>query len=483
LLDAVHRVFRPGHVGTGLTLTLFVVWGAVSYEGYLAGSGRALEEYPELLLEEHRRLIVFAPHCDDEVLGAGGLIYAALQRGLDVQVVIVTNGDGHPLAVMEEAQYLVPRREDFVQMGKRRQQESLDALSRLGLGPDDVTFLGYPDVGLSALWWKHWSAVQPYRSPLSGLDRGPYARAYRPGVPYAGESLFDDLRTILAAERPDLVVEPHPNDDHADHQALSAFVALAVAMEQDRDPTWSPTLLGYLVHYGLYPYPRGLKPEQSLKPPRQLDLVGDWLQWGLSVEEVLAKRGAIEAYRSQVRLSREYLFSFVRQNELFMRSDAVEVLSVVEAEVFPDVDVDQVAWGDVGLPKHGDPVRDSVVRAARSKADIAELRILRWGDRIWVVLELCAPVSRGYGYHLYVRTFAPQDTATWEGRYRGIEGDDVWSRGNNIWFRLDRETLGDPDWLTIAAETRQGAVIDRTAWYVIRLKEWSWDEPAAGETE
>ena len=40
-----------------------------------------------------RRVIIVAPHPDDEVLGAGGLIQAALSRDISVEVVAVTDGD------------------------------------------------------------------------------------------------------------------------------------------------------------------------------------------------------------------------------------------------------------------------------------------------------------------------------------------------------------------------------------------------------
>jgi hypothetical protein len=40
------------------------------------------------------RLLVIAPHCDDETLGAGGTIAQARRQGLAVRVVFMTNGDG-----------------------------------------------------------------------------------------------------------------------------------------------------------------------------------------------------------------------------------------------------------------------------------------------------------------------------------------------------------------------------------------------------
>ncbi len=40
------------------------------------------------------RILIFAPHPDDELLGNGGLIQDAKNRGDEVIVVLMTNGDG-----------------------------------------------------------------------------------------------------------------------------------------------------------------------------------------------------------------------------------------------------------------------------------------------------------------------------------------------------------------------------------------------------
>src|SRR5437764_4809009 len=44
------------------------------------------------------RILVLAPHCDDETLGAGGYMAMAARLGARVRVVMLTNGDGFPLA-------------------------------------------------------------------------------------------------------------------------------------------------------------------------------------------------------------------------------------------------------------------------------------------------------------------------------------------------------------------------------------------------
>ncbi len=460
----------------GLALIILLTMGAVEQEHYLAGSNRLPETYPVLALDEYHSLLVLAPHCDDEVLGAGGLIQAARRQGLDVQVVIATNGDGHIFATMEEFRRAFPRPEDFIAMGERRQQESLDAVARLGLDADAVTFLGYPDVGLTALWWNHWESEQPYRSPYSQREQSPYASTFHPGAPYSGEALLGDLRAILTAQRPDLIVMPHPNDAHVDHRTLSAFVALAVEMERAEDPTFQPRLLGYLVHYGLYPQPRGLKPGESLHPPRQLEPIGEWLQWRLSAEELAAKREAVEAYPSQQRMRSQYLRSFVRQNELYMEVDAVTALGIIEGETFADTDSGPAIPDDVTLPGRDDPVNDSVVRRVRGGADITGLHVLRLGDSLWVALETRGRVSRAYGYTLYVRAITPEDTTTWSGHYGRTSTDGVLAHGHIAWYRLDCDALGQPVRLALAAETRQGIVLDRTAWYLIRLE----DDPLGG---
>ncbi len=473
----------------GVALALVMILGVVDYERYLSGSDLPLEDYPAFSLGEYQRLIVFAPHCDDEVLGAAGLIQAALRQDIEVRIVIATHGDGYLFATMDEFKRAFPRPQDFISMGERRRQESLDALSSLGLPPQEATFLGYPDRGLASMWWSHWDDAQPFRSPYSQRDHSPYAHIRQPGAPYSGESLLRDLHGVLAEFQPDLVVLPHPLDEHPDHRALSAFVSLAVELVHADDPAYDPALLGYLVHYGMYPQHRRLSPLDGLRPPRQLEIVGDWTQWMLSSGDVAAKQRAVSAYRSQQRLLGAFLRRFVQPNEPFMRMEAATVLGIVEAETLPDAEAGEPVQSaqalpeETGVPRADDPVQDSVVRIARGGADIAGLRVFRWGDSLWVMLDLQAPVSRAYSYRLRVRVFSTDNTATWQGHYARADTDTVWARGDRVWFKLDREALGDPDWLAVTAETRQGVTLDHTAWHLIRLTEWPWEESDADGQE
>ncbi|MCX7681694.1 MAG: PIG-L family deacetylase [Anaerolineae bacterium] len=451
---------------SGLAVVLLLLVTSVDYERHLAFSDLPLEAYPVLELEGYRRLLVLAPHSDDETLGAGGLIQAALRQGMDVHVVIVTAGDGYRRAAIAESQRLLPTARDFIALGELRYGESLLALSRLGLHREQIDFLGYPDGGLASLWWEHWESNRPYRSPYTRQEHSPYP--FNSGVPYSGEMLLKQLLGIIRRERPDLIVMPHPNDENSDHYTLSAFLILAVDMEHLEDPTYSPQLLSYLVHYGLYPQPLGFRPGAGLLPPRRLRQIGRWLQFPLSTTELATKREAIEGYVSQQRVLRPYLLSFVRRNEMFMKVDGAAEVGIVDSEITSS-DPDAI----VSLPSRPDPTTDRLVRKASGGADITGLRVFRVHDRLWIVVETRTRVSRAYSYHLLVRSFTPQSTRRWSAHWERTSQDNALACGNTLWYSLDSDALGDPDWLAVTAETRKGVIVlDRTAWYLIRLKDF-----------
>ncbi len=82
--------------------------------------------------------LVVVPHPDDEVLLAGGLIATQRERGIDVHVLGVTDGEaGLPLRV--------PAR-DLAQVRRREQTE---ALCTLGVSRLSITRLEFPDGGVA----------------------------------------------------------------------------------------------------------------------------------------------------------------------------------------------------------------------------------------------------------------------------------------------------------------------------------------------
>lgn len=102
------------------------------------------------------RVLVFAPHNDDETLATGEFIKKSIENGTRVKVVFMTNGDGFKQALELDNFNLHPKKEDYINFGYTRQKESINALNYLGLKEENIIFLGYPDGGLNHLWATNW---------------------------------------------------------------------------------------------------------------------------------------------------------------------------------------------------------------------------------------------------------------------------------------------------------------------------------------
>jgi len=86
----------------------------------------------QLGLPSGAKILVIAPHSDDEVFGCGGTLALLQQQGCDLKVVIMTDGgQGDPKGYSDGEVVAV------------RQRESIAALGLLGI--DDVMFLGEAD--------------------------------------------------------------------------------------------------------------------------------------------------------------------------------------------------------------------------------------------------------------------------------------------------------------------------------------------------
>ena len=78
-------------------------------------------------------IMVMIPHQDDEVLLCGGVLYQAKKLGLDIKAVIVTNGD---CGCSDQSK------------GQMRLRETIRGMQTLGIGEQDMIFLGYADTGM-----------------------------------------------------------------------------------------------------------------------------------------------------------------------------------------------------------------------------------------------------------------------------------------------------------------------------------------------
>lgn len=95
----------------------------------------------EQLFASRTRVVIVAPHPDDEILACGGLLQAVAAQGLPHLLVAVTDGEAsHP-----GSRAWPPER-----LRAQRPRETQAALACLGIGQGQVLRLGMPDGGISA---------------------------------------------------------------------------------------------------------------------------------------------------------------------------------------------------------------------------------------------------------------------------------------------------------------------------------------------
>jgi LmbE family N-acetylglucosaminyl deacetylase len=186
------------------------------------------------------RAMILAPHPDDESLGCGGLIAEACRLGQPPLVVILTDGAAsHPRS----------KRYPLSRLRRLRADEARAATARLGLPPDHLAFLGYPDTAL----------------------------------PATGASLHEAAGQVAALARRfgcGAIIAPWRHDPHCDHESAAAIGREAARLTGAR-------LLSYPVWGWLLP-PDTPLPEDEVRG------------WKLDISAHLAvKQQAIAAHASQ----------------------------------------------------------------------------------------------------------------------------------------------------------------------------------------
>ncbi|MDD5155395.1 MAG: PIG-L family deacetylase [Candidatus Omnitrophica bacterium] len=267
-------------------------------------------------IQKKDRILILAPHPDDEAIGCAGIIQEALRQGAKVKVVYLTNGDSNQLAFIVYEKRLTFKKGEFIHMGEVRREEAIAAMQSLGLDKGDLTFLGYPDFGTFAIFMNHWNNAAAFRSLLTKANSVPYKEDLSYGKPYKGESILEDLEGIIGEYKPNKIFVSHPADTNGDHRALYLF--LQVALSDLGKIVGQPKIYPYLVHCVGWPLPRHYHPELPLLPPKQLrDSPVQWSRYLLDAQELEKKHEAILLYRSQTNSSAFYLLAFARKNELF----------------------------------------------------------------------------------------------------------------------------------------------------------------------
>jgi LmbE family N-acetylglucosaminyl deacetylase len=247
-------------------------------EGEASGTQSNLLAAPETLplrdlgAIDRQRVVIVAPHPDDETLGCGGAISLLTSKGYRVKVLIVSDGTGsHP----NSQKYPAPILQAI------RSQETIAALGILGVPPPDITFLQLKDGA----------------------------------VPTVTSSSFITAKTLcrnyLQATLPDTIFLPWRHDPHADHRASWQLIQAAIL---------SLGIAPQVIEYPIWDWDR--QQQQAADLSR---IAG----WRLDITSVLTQKNqAIALYRSQLGqlidddpegfcLSPEMLANFTRPWEVY----------------------------------------------------------------------------------------------------------------------------------------------------------------------
>src|SRR5579872_7120050 len=148
------------------------------------------------------RILIVAPHVDDEAVGAGGYALDA-----DVYVVYLTAGDYSRLSAHLLHKTLDPTASNYLSVGKTRIAEARTAMKLIGIPADHIFILGYPDRGLRAMV-DNPDAIVRSRGTLA--HEVPYDDALSPGSEYKIENAVSDLKQVIELTRPTMVIAPVP---------------------------------------------------------------------------------------------------------------------------------------------------------------------------------------------------------------------------------------------------------------------------------
>jgi len=254
------------------------------------------------------RILIVAPHIDDEIIGAGGYALGALDRGAEVYVVFLTAGDCSRVAAHILHRTLDLNAGHYLSVGRTRIAEAKQAMRQLGLDDTHYFILGYPDRGLRALL-DHRDGVIP--SASTGRSAVPYEEALSPGAAYRFTNLMADMERIFEVARPTTVIAPVSFDLHSDHSAAAELTELALIRRVEQ-----PAQLGYLIHSSRLPKTIFRSAARALVPPSRLRTLS-WGTYALTSAVQQRKENLLQTYKSQgpyVSLLRN---AFVRPNELF----------------------------------------------------------------------------------------------------------------------------------------------------------------------
>ncbi len=209
------------------------------------------------------RILIVAPHPDDESIATGGLIQAARASGAAVHVIVLTDGDANvwPQRWIEKRWRIDAAAR--ARWGARRREEARDAMRVLGLQEGDAIFLGLPDLGLTDLLMR------------------------------ADTDVVACLRAVVAEFAPSYLVLPDLSDRHPDHSAANILVRVALC-----GLAGLPRLLEFAVHGGATDAEAACALDDHRQQCKRAAILAHATQMRLSRKRFMRHAGALEVFRT-----------------------------------------------------------------------------------------------------------------------------------------------------------------------------------------
>ncbi len=188
-------------------------------------------------------IMVLVPHEDDEILMCAGIMENAVRHGVELTVVMATNGD-------------YGSRDGSV--GRDRLRETLAGLKVLGVRAEQVVFLGYADTGmpeedsfLFGLYHEkdgdkvHASHCGEFTYGLPEKEEF-HKECYGEHGRYTRNGFWGDLKEAIMRYRPAHIFTTAAEDTHGDHSGLFFFVR--DVLEECKGEGYRPKLYSGIVH-------------------------------------------------------------------------------------------------------------------------------------------------------------------------------------------------------------------------------------------
>jgi LmbE family N-acetylglucosaminyl deacetylase len=419
------------------------------------------------------RVLVVAPHPDDEGLAMAGLIRQILAERHRVKVAIMTSGDGDAAAVQTESRKSALTPADFRATGTARVRESTEAMARLGLPSSDLILLGYPDGGLNSLWDVNWDYDNLHHG-LNGADYSPYSFSFQKNAPYCGQNVVKNLESIIEAYKPSSIVYPDAEDEHHDHWAANAFVQYALADTRYRTKEFT-----YLVHRYDYPEPKGFAPGASLRPPPGFMPAEDkWQSFPLSAKDEKAKEGALGCYAIPRMRIGGFIESFVRKNELLATSTE-GTIDRVDSKA-PALDSEPMPY-----LVEGDPFIDMTTPLHLHGSQLRRVSFVLGESVGYFGVESWGPISPSLAYAFRLRLFGGRgvkrvdvDVGTGKASYRLLAHNSLALHGHipvhessrRLWIELPASIFRGRTQVMLNVDVMRGKhQTDRSSWRRYRI--------------